>query len=449
MRICSALILLSLPLVSWAQTCAVTPPPEPVSIDAKVAEYAPPQVHAVGNVLFKQGQKRLRADELCYDLLANTGVLTNVSFTTCDSAHPDYLITAREIRLTPDQHLRAKHVGIYLGNYHLLSLPRLSMNIGPNQGPQTIFPRPGYSNNDGFFISANYPMITSDKTDVNLLLRPTTRSGIQGGVTGGYAIRGSARVAAPYVPETDIALRHQSILIPLIENGACTFPEAQPQHPVFAAFGAALYHQRAYNVNEPNLRVTRLPEVGIRYVSPRECVGSSAVPIIGVQADGRLSWGRFEETPSSIGFEDRLDARGIASTTLKNFGPYTALRGSGLARYSSYSTGEAYKVLGGALDISRIYPGGSFGSIRLIGYLTSGTTPFQFDSIDIRNELEGVGRYVLGRNTYGLLLRYDLDDNSLRDWEIYYARRLHCLEPSINWRHRFRQISLNVRVLGF
>jgi hypothetical protein len=105
-------------------------------------------------------------------------------------------------------------------------------------------------------------------------------------------------------------------------------------------------------------------------------------------------------------------------------------------------------VLGGAFDASHLFPGGSFASLRLIGHLTSGSTPFEFDNVDIKQELQGAGRYVLGRNSYSGVLRYDLERNALRDWEFTFAHRLHCLEPSITWRNRYSQISLNIKVLG-
>lgn len=448
MRILTAILILSTPLAGWAQCNVVPQQPQPVSIEARVTEYTPPEVHAEGCVLFQQGQKRLRADTLDYNLLENTGFLTNATFTTCDLAHPEYRISARRITLTPDQHLRAERVRLYLGNFRFLSLPKLSMNIGPGGGQQTLIPRPGYSKHDGLFLNMNIPLVQSDKVDASALIRPTTHAGIQGGIVGGYALSGSTSVAPPYVPESNLELRSQRILTPRFENGVCVFPQAKPHAPVLEAFGAILFNERVYNVNNTNLRVTRLPEVGLRYVSPVECLpGEDAFPV-GVQLDSRISWGRFEETPDG-GFNDRFDARGIASTTLASLGHGTALRGSGSLRYSSYSTSNTYKVVGAALDASRVYPTGSFASIRLIGHASSGSSPFQFDTVDIKEELQGAGKYVRGRNTFGLLLRYDLTEMELRDWEVSYARRLHCLEPSVSWRPKFSQISFNVRVLGF
>ncbi|MBI2843795.1 MAG: hypothetical protein HYX78_10380 [Armatimonadetes bacterium] len=427
----------------------VAPDQEPVVIEARVIEATPPAVRAEGDVLFQQGQKRLLADEVFYNYEDRTGLLTNATFTTCALDDPDYRITAREIRLTEEQRLKLTRVRIYLWNLRIVSLPKLSINVGPGAGRETLLPRPGFNSRDGFFLSARYPISDTDRTEASLVLRPTTKRGIQGGVVGGYAFRGSTRQISPYVQDFDSELRRgQSVLRPVIDEELCLFPEDQPQPAILAAFGAVLARERAFDVDDTGLLVTRFPEIGVRYVSPQVCiVREGERPRLGAQAQLRASWGRFKETPDG-GYLNRLDTRGTASTTLATFRGSTALRATGLARYSNYENGESFRALGAALDVSRIYPGGSFASLRLITHATSGTTPFEFDDIDIERELEGAGRYVRGRFTYGLLLRYDLDERSLRDWEVSVAKRLDCLEPSISFRHRFSQISFGIRVLG-
>lgn len=446
--------LLILLLASCAAACAqdgptaAAPQPEPVSIEAHVIEATPPNVHAEGDVLFMQGQKRLSADEVFYNYEEQTGLLTGASFTTCSGLRPDYRITATEIRLTHDQRLKLRRVRIYLGNFRLISLPKLTIDIGPGAERQTFIPRPGYNTRDGIFLTSRYPLVDEDRSDLNVQSRIGTKAGIQGGITGGYALRGTTRVASPYVSDFDTELRRQSLLMPLVDNIECVFPQSGSQEPLLALFGAALFRERAFDIDRADLLTTRLPELGVRYVSPQVCmVDGNGLPSVGVQAEARSSWGRFRESPGGI-YINRWDARGLASTTIATYGKYTALRGAGLVRYSSYEHGDRYGVLGGSLDLSRIFPGGSFASVRLIAHTTSGSTPFEFDDVDILHELQGAGRYVRGRNTFGILLHYDLDDQSLRDWEFSYARRLDCMEPSITWRNRLNEISFNIRVLG-
>jgi len=456
-RIWLILTLMTLSTAVWPQDrvrAVAVGEQEPIVIEAHVIEATPPNVLAEGDVLFQQGEgplaKRLMADRFSYNYEQRAGTLTHATFTTCGLEHPDYRITAREIRLTPDQRLKATRVRIYLGNFRLISVPRLNINLRPGAARETLLPRPGYNSRDGLFFTASFSLASTDAAAADLHVRLTTKAGIQEGISGGYAIRGSARTAPPYAADFDTDLRRESIVLPIVEEEtrACAFPQSEPRPRLTAAFAALLVRERAYDIDIPDLLVTRLPELGVRYVSPQACItGEDGQPVLGVQADGRISWGRFKEGPGD-GYIERWDARGTASTTLRTFGHNTALHGMGLARYSRYGDGDSYRVIGAALDISRIFPRGSFASLRLIGHAIAGSTPLSFDDIDIPYELQSAGRYVRGRNTYSIRLDYDLQKQSLRDWEFSIARRLHCLEPSITWRNRFRQISFGIRVLG-
>ncbi|HOM71165.1 MAG TPA: hypothetical protein PLP86_02875 [Armatimonadota bacterium] len=456
MRIWLVLILLTLPCVSWCesrqQITLEDQNQEPIIIEANTIELieTPPVVRAQGDVLFRQGQKLLLAEEFVYDYNNETGVLQNATFTTCDREDMDYRVTASKIRLTSDQRLKARRVRIYLGKLRVISLPSLAINVGPRTERNTLLPIPGYNNRDGFFLANSYSLVGTQNTDVDLRLKLTTGSGIQGGVTAGFALQGDSQLVPPYVPDYGSELNKDDVLRPRVIGDECVFPESRHSPSILSVFGAVLVRERAFDIDEPDIQVTRLPEIGLRYVSPQVCVlDDFEFPSVGVQSEVRASWGRFKQDNPDTRYISRFDVRGHASTTLAAFGDNTALRATGLARYSYYDSEESYKVLAGALDATRIYPGGSFASLRLILHETSGSTPFEFDDIDIRKELQTAGRYVRGRNTYEILLKYDLDEGSLRDWEFSVARRLHCLEPSITWRNRFSQISIGLRVLGF
>lgn len=452
MRFWLIILILALPCGVWSQVRedleAEDPSTEPISIEAHVIETTPPTVRAEGNVTFRQGQKLLLADEVFYNYEERAGLLTSAAFTTCDADRMHYRITAQEIRLSPDQRLRARRVRIYFGNTRLISLPSLAINVGRGDDRQTIIPRPGYSSDDGLFLASKYSLIDTAEQDVNLRLRLTSRNSIQGGITASSTIAGDAREAPPYLPDSDSELREESVLLPRVRRDVLVFPTDRQREPLLSAFGGALVRERMYDIDQRNLMVTRLPELGVRYVSPQLDISRvTGQPEAGVRYEARACWGKYKESPDGER-AGRLDVRSTASTTLATFGESTALRLAGLARYSSYDTGESYRVIGGALDVSRIFPSGSFASIRFLAHGTSGSTPFEFDDIDIKRELQAVGRYVRGRNTYGILLDYDLDKSSLRDWEFSISRKLHCLEPGISWRNRFSQISFTVKVLG-
>lgn len=452
MRITLSILLLLSSVAAWSADCVETtiPGKDQITITAKTGEYAPPELGFKDNVKFQQGKKILRAEEVWYNIQDKSGKLSNASFTTCDRENPDYRITARDITLTSDQMLKARHVSVYLWKTKLFTIPRLSMNVGPGSHNQSLIPSPGYGKYEGFFLNMKYDLLSSQKGDAKTFLRPTTKNGIQAGLTGGYAFEGDTRITPPYYPDFDSDLRYESVLQPVINDWdwETGFPDISCKPRLVSMFGGLVSRQRTFDVDEPNLLVSRLPEVGFRYVSPETWV-SPRDPFseFGVQTQFRTSWGRFKDSSEGDTI-NRFDARGIASTTLARFGKSTALRASGLARISEYGNGDHYGVLGGALDVSKIFPSGSYLSLRYMAHGTSGQTPFEFDDIDIPFELMGSASVVWDNNRVSGLIDYDVSDASIRSWTVTYARRLHCIEPSISWKNTYKEISLNVRILG-
>jgi hypothetical protein len=428
-------------------------PMEPVVVEAEVIESnrmpdGSVRVHAYGHVLFQQGNKRLTGDEFFYNSAINTGLLRNASITTCNKPDPDYRITAREIRLTSDQKLMLKRARVYLGNFKVLSLPKLSVNLSGQQEARSLIPRPGYGSRDGFFLRSNVPLMGTVENDLELDLKLTVKRGIQGGFVGGHAITGSALAAPPYVPDWRIELRRTSILQPTEYDDRTpevAFRGSKASPNLTAIFASVLSRAPVPDIDLDDGLVSSLPEVGIRVVSRQAGINE---PPIGLQGQLRGSWGRFEEHPDNVGPINRWDIRGTGSTTLAKLSKDTALRASGLARYSSYDTGDHYSVLGASLDVSRIFPGGSYASLRLINHWINGSTPFEFDDVDIDREIQAAGRIVRGRNSVGVVLDYDLGENELRSWQLRLAHRMDCLEPSISFNSDLRQVSVGLRVLG-
>lgn len=73
----------------------------------------------------------------------------------------------------------------------------------------------------------------------------------------------------------------------------------------------------------------------------------------------------------------------------------------------------------------------------------AGTSPFEFDDIDVATELTGGSSFRLGPAwTMNLGGRYDLDRNELRDYTIELRRRTDCL----TWKAEYRDISDGIRV---
>lgn len=439
MRIFLILLILWISSTAWCLDCSSEDAADRqadtsrINIEAQIIDYAPPMMYAQGNVLLIQGQKRLYADKIAYNLTDGSGLLENAAITTCDRKHMDYHIAASQIRLTTNQRLIARGVGVYLGNVRIIGLPHLNISVAPNTSNQALLPRPGYNRFDGLFATTDYALVVTPDMTTDLRLKITTKQSVQWNIAANRAIKGDLLQSTPFTTDFDSALTKQSILRPIRHNDTYAYVNPKPNQPLLSGFGALTCRERAYDIDEPDLQVSRLPELGLRHLSP--------------QSEITASWSRSTERPNQF-TEDRWDARGVFSTTFATIGSSTALRASGLARYSKYGDGSTYRVLGASLDLSRIFADESFASIRLITHSTSGSTPFEFDDIDIKHELQTAGRYVLGRNIYEALLRYDLDENSIRDWQITVGRRMHCLEPSITWHNKFKQIAINIQILG-
>ncbi len=453
MRLWANVFIVVLAAIVCAQCAAeetISLEDQSVSIEARVIEAEPPVVRAEGDVLMQLGMKRLYADSLTYDYATGSGSLTNAVFTTCDRPKPDYHIAAQSIELSENQRLRLRRVRLYLGGTRVLGLPRLSLNASGSRDSGLVLPRVGFSSRDGAFAAIKLGLVNTPDDQLDMHLKLTTNNGIQGGFVGAHALTNNLDDIPEFQPDSDSELRSQRILWPVvgIKKDTCAFPDETAHERSISVFASLLSNDDTYDVDEPDLLVSRLPEIGVRYVSPMVLMsGYRDNYTIGARADVRASIGRYKESPGDE-VHERFDLRGTGSTTIKSLGKTTAVRALGLARLSLYDGGDSYRVLGEALEISRVFSKGSYASLRLILHQIWGETPFEFDDVDVERELQLACRYSNGANAYGVMFDYDLDRNELRDWELSYTRSLHCMEPTITWRSRYSQLSLSLRVLG-
>ncbi|MDO8682534.1 MAG: hypothetical protein Q7N50_03530 [Armatimonadota bacterium] len=371
-------------------------------------------------------------------------ILKNGLATTCDLEHPDYKVTARKIVIIPQDRAIAKKVSLWLGKVRILTVPRFVLGIAPEDETQSFLPKPGYDNRDGAFVGLEYQLIAAPKTRASLDIRATTRSGIQGGVTGDIVLSGDTHWQNV---GSHIELRSRPLLLPSIgitsQTGAVFVRNVAPLRQ-FTAFGSFNRRKRVFDVDRKGLLVDSSPDVGVRYVS--NPVFINAGHKLGAYFAGEGSWGYFGENQGNT--ESRSDMRGSVIGLPVKLGGNTYVQPAVSWRGSWYKNGDSYKALGISADLTRVF-GKFYFSTRYIGYSTSGNTPFEFDDIDRTRTLSEALGYYGRRDTYGLVLCYSLDRHDLYDWEFSFSRKLHCLEPTITWRNRFGLFNINVRVLGF
>lgn len=403
------------------------------------------------------------------DVVSTRYAVGGATVTTCELPHPHYRLTARSVVLIPNDRIVARRVGIWLLGTRLFVVPRLTARIGTGRGEGggTPFPRVGRNSRDSFFLANVFPLLDRPRLLLDLDARLSLRRGFTGGLEA-----------------------------------------AAPAGKRFQLIGALKIREDAPNQRARFLEVDRLPEAGVLWVSPGPDEGRGRRAAgRGQRAEGRGQDDRAErgETvpaapPAEAGEQPafrslrqvgsdvahqpgllRPPARGRwylrAQSTLGYFrqhpdedvpeqsgsrldfratGARSGLRLLGVSlpvvqlfvRHSLYDGGDAYTVMGVAAG--QDWRLGRHWSSRLRAFLhtTSGRTPFEFDLVEVRNELQPGVTYAVGGTTLSWLGRLDLDRRELFDQEIAVARVFHCLEPRISYRTRRRQIGLDVRIVG-
>jgi len=119
------------------------------------------------------------------------------------------------------------------------------------------------------------------------------------------------------------------------------------------------------------------------------------------------------------------------------------------ARVSTYSSGETYRDL-------EVFAGLGGGLSRDLQahttvrhHFTGGSTPFLFDDVDIKTELESSATWQLARR-WGATAwsRYDLDQADMRDYEVGLNYRAGCLTWGLYYRDVGNRIGIRADITG-
>lgn len=405
------------------------------------------EIEATGQVVFSQGKERsLSGDTFTYNFRTHKGIARNASaeidkvyfhgeelrtepdryiisrsrFTTCDAENPHYYLSARELIVKPDERITVRGMGLNLLGHQLFRLPTFFVRIGDKGGRGMKLPILGVNSGQGVFAGYDFDLSLGPTTG-NLDLRMSTRQGIQ---------------------------------------GELAFQEIAGK-PIFLR---AAHRQPTYSGIRSDLLVSRLPEIGVRLNSsglgdsavrnPRDLFRGAVNPFDfstgsrGVRLMGEVGAGRFIEEPGDM-TSDRVEGRVIAWIDPISLDSHTVFTPGLSARLSHYGTGDDYSTLGLRLGVARALGKQSFASLAYITHSVHGNTPFDFDRLELEDELAGrVGFPLMGLNLE-LGGRYDLNGNKFFDSEITVSKVFHCLEPSITWRSRFKEISIGVGLVGF
>ncbi|MDI6829315.1 MAG: hypothetical protein QME62_12610 [Armatimonadota bacterium] len=406
------------------------------------------ELEAIGSVEFRQGTRLLTGRSFTYNFITGEGsaedaaavldnlyfksrelksheskyIISNSTFTTCDKPKPHYYFAAREISFIPGQKLTAKHVSMNLFGNHIITVPRYTIKFA-KQERRLKLPQIGISGNYGLYAGSRFNLSFGPKTTGTLNIIASTRQMLQGG------------------------FEFQKI-------------DGKP-------FNANLtYRQPFYGGLRSDLLVSRLPEIAYYFFSAgmEEQVVNTARPDImlrqllspdtPIHEERKLSFvgqvgiGRFIEEPNHIK-ATRFDVRGIMYLKPQTVDSYTSLSPAISLRHSFYDDGKSYTDIGFRLAAMRKMGQDSYVSAAYINHAIGGSTPFRFDPVEIPHELAVMLGFPVGTLKLEFGGRYDFSFGTLFDWEISIAKIIHCVEPKIRWRNRFKEISLDISLTGF
>jgi hypothetical protein len=157
--------------------------------------------------------------------------------------------------------------------------------------------------------------------------------------------------------------------------------------------------------------------------------------------------GYFMEEPSGVN-GTRVDARFVGWMSPMPIGDGICFAPGLLGRFSTYGTGQDYEVLGLRLGIGKQFS--KHTSLELVygDRIVRGSTPFAWDGNQLTKDLTLTAKVPIGLYDITFGPRYDLKGGELYDFQLSVGRKLHCLEPSIIWNNRAREISMGLTLVG-
>jgi len=433
---------------------AVCPPapdePSPVVVEAGSIQSRGPLVSAAGGVSLLSRKYRIRASELLFDTRSMNGKMSDVVFTTCDKAQPDYRFVARELSLLPHNRIHARGASVFLGKFKVFTLPSVKLAIGRKGVSTDTFPRPGFDKDDGFGISQKLGLIDTERLQVNADVRVTAKRGLEGEVDNTWGIDGDL-IGLPGRFLTYESLRSSVLTMPRYFGSET---EQTPQTSLLGVarlrqYGRFSLKQRTYDIRNTGLLVYRQPEIGLTYTArslnlTRKCLD----PRLEMYPTINVSWGQFRETPGSTALTNRAAVGVVAGGSLFSLGPRSAIQPLIAYSAAAYQGGMSYRTSAYAIDASHIFSDGSIASLRYIKRNEWGTSPFLFDTINMTSEFQGAFQLRLRSQIIGFVAGFDADTGKTYDWELLYGYHTDCLAAWITWDNLLKRFMFDAALIN-
>lgn len=309
--------------------------------------------------------------------------------TGCPAEVPDYHISAERVEIWPGDKMIAYNAKFWIKNTVIFSLPKYQSSLREGEGASAAFPKPSYSSDNGIGISQHleYP----------------------------FSPHLAAFADLDYYSKVDFKPMYG--LISRNSN-----------------FTAKLGYGN--EENDDHDWIKKEPELSVELNSQR--LGATPLTL-----DASAAWGQWNEGEirgTHSGFKMYLSHDPIA------LGSKAALKiGTGFDRnfYGYNNANNSVLHFDSLLDMN---PNSRLNT--WIGYSYSsniGTTPYEFDRIDVSKEGRIGFMYQVDRlNDLGVKVRYDLEHGHTQDIDYTWRRNLHCFEADITYRAKRSEVRVKV-----
>lgn len=381
------------------------------------------------------------------------------SFTTCSLAHPHYHITAGRMRVRRNGQVTADRVALYLGGAPVVAFPGFTKTF--SRQVHSPFPLPGFSAETGPRVRVKEDLAAGQGSSATLDLQLSLHTSPEGVLAYSTDI-GQRRpgASAPELPDYTFTEPLRGVLEkhPLLGSGDVETGDGTRRTILYSRASLGSY---VYNRNRRDLRISRLPEVGVRFenlvggVEPTpQAAGEPTKPepaglfagLRGWHLDGEVSGAFIKERPTGTEtsrFSGRTDLAGPAIELSKSM----VIRYAAVAQGSVYGNGNAYTLLAPEAEASwfvtpELILGSSYRYVHAIG-----RTPFLFDDRDVRHEM-GTRLGFLNRGWgFDLGIRWDMERKRAYDTQVTAKRRYDCLEIGVRYEQRRQSISMLLNLL--
>ncbi len=411
----------------------------------------------VANTTLRGAKIEMLKDDKGRQILRATGAY----FTTCIEPRPHYHITAKEIRvLTASRRITAKNLSFWVGNTKLFSLPSFTRSF--NRKSASPVPLPAYSKENLLLVHFANSMIDEPKTlfdyDFTTSLKHTPA-----GIISYETDLGKPSDEQP--PPNSRKLFMTEPLRTALESSPALLQRAAPEtdDKRTSLYGLITANTFVYNRRRIDLRISRLPEVGISFrnilnrparIDDPDNEFPRAGSIFGTGFLSPANWfinveaglGYYQEQPTHAQ-ATRLGFRGDAASPLFLVMNQLYVRYGGTLWANAYGNNNAYTLVSPEAEMSYFLGKGTLIGAAYRYSKDFGKTPFLFDQRDVTHELRLRYGYAGGTWAYDSEVKYDLERLRAYDSIFSIIRRLDCLEFGVAYRTRNQGISLIFNLL--